>query len=121
MPGKEPYMAVTLPDGARFLDINSARFNPSATYRGHRISKKTDRQPNTACEPNPIGNPKPNEAGHDSDREGSTGTWDVIADDITSTSRSEQGEEKGEDLVFIPYYARANRGGNGMMRVGLRV
>lgn len=26
-----------------------------------------------------------------------------------------------KDLNFIPYYARANRGGNGQMRVGLRI
>ena len=31
-------------------------------------------------------------------------------------------DEKREavDLHFIPYFARANRGGNGMMRVGIR-
>lgn len=25
-----------------------------------------------------------------------------------------------QDLIFIPYYLRGNRGGKGMMRVGLR-
>jgi uncharacterized protein len=33
----------------------------------------------------------------------------------------EQEEEERRDLVFVPYYARANREGKGMMRVGLRV
>lgn len=35
----------------------------------------------------------------------------------SSTVPSPQGDEV--DLVFIPYYFRANRGGNGNMRVGL--
>lgn len=30
------------------------------------------------------------------------------------------GAERKEDLVFVPYYLRANRGGKNMMRVGLR-
>lgn len=30
-------------------------------------------------------------------------------------------ERRRETLRFIPYYARANRGGKGMMRVGLRI
>jgi hypothetical protein len=29
--------------------------------------------------------------------------------------------EDARDLCFIPYYLRANRGGKGQMRVGLRV
>jgi DUF1680 family protein len=30
-------------------------------------------------------------------------------------------ERRRETLRFVPYYARANRGGKGMMRVGLRI
>ena len=30
-------------------------------------------------------------------------------------------EKKKVDLHFIPYFARANRGGRGMMRVGIRI
>jgi hypothetical protein len=36
------------------------------------------------------------------------GTWEVEAG-------------RKETLRFVPYYVRANRGGRGMMRVGLRV
>lgn len=41
------------------------------------------------------------------------GDWSVTG----ATLREEKGEER--ELVFVPYYLRANRGGNGHMRVGL--
>ena len=36
------------------------------------------------------------------------------------SSQGELDDIRKENLVFIPYYARANRGGKGMMRVGIR-
>lgn len=44
----------------------------------------------------------------------------VYADDWSVTGATPR-EERGEDreLVFVPYYLRANRGGKGHMRVGL--
>lgn len=46
-----------------------------------------------------------------------TSTWDrrIVAESTSGVT----GEAK--DLVFIPYYLRANRDGKGQMRVGLRV
>ncbi|KAF3760543.1 DUF1680-domain-containing protein [Cryphonectria parasitica EP155] len=40
--------------------------------------------------------------------------WDVMG---SAPSEEERGEER--ELVFVPYYLRANRGGKGHMRVGL--
>lgn len=41
---------------------------------------------------------------------------------VNSEGQKKRALDKNEklDLIFIPYYARANRGGKGMMRVGLR-
>jgi hypothetical protein len=46
-----------------------------------------------------------------------TSAWDG---QIVAEPRSEV-SECSKDLNFIPYYLRANRGGKGQMRVGLRV
>lgn len=42
------------------------------------------------------------------------GDWDVVG---SAAPREARGEAR--ELVFVPYYLRANRGGNGHMRVGL--
>lgn len=44
-------------------------------------------------------------------------------DDMGYECRTQYAIEKGrrETLKYVPYFVRANRGGRGMMRVGLRV
>lgn len=46
-----------------------------------------------------------------------TSAWDgqIVAEPGSEVSKG------SKDLTFIPYYLRANRGGRGQMRVGLRV
>jgi uncharacterized protein len=46
-----------------------------------------------------------------------TSAWDgqIVAEHRSEVSKG------SKDLNFIPYYLRANRGGSGQMRVGLRV
>lgn len=53
---------------------------------------------------------------------GAKGELDMSAWDgqIVAEPRSEA-SKGSKDLNFIPYYLRANRGGSGQMRVGLRV
>lgn len=49
-------------------------------------------------------------------------SWDLLMQDPHSKQSNGEGVNKcRKDLEFIPYYARANRGGKGQMRVGLRV
>lgn len=53
---------------------------------------------------------------------GSKGELDTSAWDGQIVTEPENQVSKGsKDLKFIPYYLRANRGGKGQMRVGLRV
>lgn len=53
---------------------------------------------------------------------GAVGQLDTSAWDRQIVAESKhQPTGEARDLYFIPYYLRANRGGNGQMRVGLRV
>lgn len=45
---------------------------------------------------------------------------DELAPQLPPTAIGHQEAVAAKDLVFIPYYLRANRGGKGHMRVGLR-
>lgn len=47
--------------------------------------------------------------------------WDLLSQDTTRGVNGPALKPLREDLKFIPYYARANRGGSGQMRVGLRI
>ncbi|RDL36405.1 uncharacterized protein BP5553_05757 [Venustampulla echinocandica] len=47
--------------------------------------------------------------------------WTLFGGGKKGGDGKDKEEEGRRDLVFVPYYARANRGGKGMMRVGLRV
>lgn len=53
---------------------------------------------------------------------GAVGELDTLAwnRQIVAESANEAAGE-AKDLCFVPYYLRANRGGNGQMRVGLRI
>ncbi len=48
-------------------------------------------------------------------------SWNVLSQDTDDKKTNGEAEKGRKDLTFIPYYARANRGGKGQMRVGLRV
>jgi DUF1680 family protein len=48
-------------------------------------------------------------------------SWDLLSQDTTRSANGPGLKPQREDLKFIPYYARANRGGSGQMRVGLRI
>jgi hypothetical protein len=50
-----------------------------------------------------------------------TSSWDVISQNTDEKEHGKAPNEIRKDLNFIPYYARANRGGSGQMRVGLRI
>jgi hypothetical protein len=55
---------------------------------------------------------------------GSRGTLDTSrwsGQIVAESGKEAPTSENVRDLFFIPYYLRANRGGKGQMRVGLRV
>lgn len=47
-------------------------------------------------------------------------SWDLLSREPTAVVDGTAPKHR-QDLNFIPYYARANRGGSGQMRVGLRI
>lgn len=47
--------------------------------------------------------------------------WNVVSQQKDSVPGVVYSKSERKDLTFIPYYARANRGGSGQMRVGLRI
>jgi hypothetical protein len=52
---------------------------------------------------------------------GATGELDTSPWDRQIVSEGKKVIGENRDLCFVPYYLRANRGGRGQMRVGLRV
>lgn len=52
---------------------------------------------------------------------GAKGELDLSSWDRQMVAEGTEAVGESRDLHFVPYYLRANRGGRGQMRVGLRV
>lgn len=48
-------------------------------------------------------------------------SWDLLSQKSDGETDAATRKQIRKDLNFVPYYARANRGGSGQMRVGLRI